>query len=80
MTLLINSNKDFDWVKTPYLFYFRSVKFHYLKKKNTHDVSSLLVNLLVYLSTKDNETNLFHDWFVHNLKTPTRTRPNEQKQ
>ena len=25
MTHLINSNKDFDWVKTPYLFYFSSV-------------------------------------------------------
>ena len=37
MTLsLINSNKDFDIVggdiKTPCLFYFRSVKFHYVKE------------------------------------------------
>ena len=33
---LINSNKDFDFVglvnKTPCLFYFRSVKFHYVKE------------------------------------------------
>ena len=33
MTLLINSNKDFDGViKTPCLFYFRNVKFHYVEE------------------------------------------------
>ena len=32
MTLSINSNKDFDLIKTPCLFYFRSVKFHYVKE------------------------------------------------
>ena len=32
MTLLFNSNEDFDRVKTPCLFYFRSVKFHYVKE------------------------------------------------
>ena len=32
MTLLINSNKDLIRVKTPCLFYFRSVKFHYVKE------------------------------------------------
>ena len=41
---LINSNKDFDFVgwviKTPCVFYFRSVKFHYVKE--THDSNSLL--------------------------------------
>ena len=30
--LTINSNKAFDWVKTPCLFYFRSVKFHHVKE------------------------------------------------
>ena len=38
MTLLINSNKDFDFVdwviKTPCLFYFRSVKVYYVKEKH----------------------------------------------
>ena len=41
---LINWNKDFDFVgwviKIPRVFYFRSVKFHYVKE--THDISSLL--------------------------------------
>ena len=41
---LINPNKDFDFVswviKTPCLFYFRSVKFHYVKE--THNIKSLL--------------------------------------
>ena len=41
---LINSNKDFDFVgwviKTPCLFYFRVVKFHYVKE--THYINSLL--------------------------------------
>ena len=36
MTLLINANKDFDFVngiiKTPSLFYFRSVKFHFVEE------------------------------------------------
>ena len=36
MTLLINTNKNFDFVdgviKTPCLFYFRSVKFHHVKE------------------------------------------------
>ena len=42
---LNNSNKDFDFVgwviKTPWLVYFRSVKFHYMWKKHT-DVNSVL--------------------------------------
>ena len=36
MTLLINTNKDFDFVggiiETPCLFYFRSVKFPYVRE------------------------------------------------
>ena len=63
---LINPNKDFDFVgrviKTPCLFYFRSLKYHYVKE--TH---MMLVafwrwwNLLQYLGTKDNERNLCQD-------------------
>ena len=40
MTLSINLKRDFDFVdgviKTPCLFYFRSVKLHYVKE--THEV------------------------------------------
>ena len=50
----INSNKDFDFVgwviKTPYLFYFRSVKFHYVKE--THDINSLLTLLKIVLASQ----------------------------
>ena len=28
----INSNKDFDLLESPCLFYFRSVKFHFVKE------------------------------------------------
>ena len=50
MTLsLNNSNKDFDFVcwviKTPWLIYFRSVKFHYVKE--THVMLVALVNIVV---------------------------------
>ena len=34
-----------EFIKTPCLFYFRSVKFHYVKEK--HDVSSLLALLKI---------------------------------
>ena len=61
----INStNNDFDsagWlrvIKTPCLFYFRSVKFHYVKETDTWCYVSSLLVLLQYLSTKDNERNL----------------------
>ena len=37
MTFLVSSNKDLD-----FLFYFRSVNFHHVKKTRTLDVSSLL--------------------------------------
>ena len=60
---LINSNKDFDFVglviKTPCLFYFRSVKFHYVKE--TYDINSLLTLVKIVLASqhkKDNQTNL----------------------
>ena len=51
---LINSNKDFDFVgwviKTPWLFYFRSVKFHYVKE--THDINSLLTLVKIALASQ----------------------------
>ena len=51
---LINSNKDFDFVvrviKTPCLFYFRSVKFHYVKK--AHDINSLLTLMKIALASQ----------------------------
>ena len=62
---LNNSNKDFDFVcwviKTPWLIYFRSVKFHY-EKKHT-DVRSVLalVKIVVASRHKNNEKNLCQD-------------------
>ena len=51
---LINSNKDFDFVgyviKTPCVFYFRSVKFHYVKE--THDINSLLTLVKMVLASQ----------------------------
>ena len=51
---LINSNRDFDfisWViKTPFVFYFRSVKFHYVKE--TDDINSLLTLVKIVLASK----------------------------
>ena len=51
---LINSNKDFDFVgrviKTPCLFYFRSVKFHHVKE--THDINSLLTLVKIVLASQ----------------------------
>ena len=50
---LINLNKDFDFVgsviKTPCLFYFRSVKFHNVKE--THDINSLLTLVKIVLAS-----------------------------
>ena len=47
-------NKDFDfigWViKTPCLYYFRSVKFHYVKE--THDINSLLTLVKIVLASQ----------------------------
>ena len=65
MTLLINSNKDFDWVETPCLFYFRSVKFHYVKETHMMFIAFCLtlvkIVVVVVFRTKDNQTNFFHD-------------------
>ena len=51
---LINSNKDFDFVssviKTPCVFYFRSIKFHYVKE--THDINSLLTLVKIVLASQ----------------------------
>jgi len=69
---LINSNshgtriKFFDFVgrviKTPCLFYFRSVKFHYVKETHMMLVAFCRWwNLLQHLGTKDNERNLCQD-------------------
>ena len=56
MTLLINTNKNFDFVdgviKTPCLFYFRSVKFHYVKETHTKFSSSLLVLVKVVVASQ----------------------------
>ena len=55
---LINSNKDFDFVgsvmKTPCVFYFRCVKFHYVKE--THDINSLLTLLKIVLASQQKKT------------------------
>ena len=51
---LINSNRDFDFVgwvvKTSCVFYFRSVKFHYVKE--THDTNSLLTLVKIVLASQ----------------------------
>ena len=73
MTLLIYSNKDFDWAKTPCLLYFHTVKFHYVKK--AHDVSSLMANVgeKCWVFQHKRQRNKSFSRFVGNLKTPTRT-------
>ena len=67
---LINSNKDFDFVgwviKTPCVFYFRSVKFHYVKE--THNVSENCSSIPAQKTTKQIFVKIC--W---QLKTPTRT-------
>ena len=74
---LINSNKDFDFVgwviKTPRLFYFRSVKFHHVKE--THNINSLLTLLEIVVASQLNEgqRNKSLSRFVDNLKTPTQS-------
>ena len=78
MTLLINSNKDFDWVKTPYLFYFRSVKFHYLKETHMMLVAFWWTFWCIPAQKTTKQifftTDLFTIW-KHRL-----ARPKEQKQ
>ena len=71
MTLLINSNKDFDFVdwviKTPCIFFFRSAKFHAVKE--THDVSSLLALVkIVVASQHERQRNKSLSRFVDNRK------------
>ena len=67
MTLsLIKSNNDFDFVgwviKTPCLFYFRSVKFQHVKETHMMLVAFWRwCKLLQHLSRKDNERNLCQD-------------------
>ena len=67
---LINSNKDFDFVgwviKTPCVFCFRSVKFHYVKE--THNVSENCSSIPAQKTTKQIFVKIC--W---QLKTPTRT-------
>ena len=73
---LINSNKDFDFVgwviKTPCVFHFRSVKFHYVKE--THDTNSLLtlVKNCASISARRTTKQIFVK-ICWQLKTPTRT-------
>ena len=74
MTLsLINSTKDFDFVgwvvKTRCVFYFRSVKFHYVKE--THDINSLLTLVKIVLassSAKRKQPSKSLSRFVDNWK------------
>ena len=73
---LINSNKDFDFVgwviKTPCVFYFRRVKFQYVKE--THDINSLLTLVKIFLASQHKkQPNKSLSRFVDNMKTPTRT-------
>ena len=71
---LINSNKDFDFVgwaikivKTPCVFYFRSVKFHYVKE--TYDISSLLTLVKIVLASRHKkQPNKSLSRFVDNWK------------
>ena len=57
---LINSNKDFDFVgrviKTPCLFYFRSVKFHYVKE--ALHINSLLTLVKFVLASQHESQDL----------------------
>ena len=67
---LINSNKDFDFVgwviKTPCVFYFRSVKFHYVKE--THDINSRLTLVKIVLASQHKKKNKSLSRFVDNWK------------
>ena len=68
---LISSNKYFDFVgwvmKTSYIFYFRTVKFHYMKE--TYDINSLLTLVKVVLaSQRKRQPNKSFSRFVGNWK------------
>ena len=89
MLSLINSNKDFDfgWViKTPCVFYFRSVKFHYVKE--THDISSLLMLVKIVLASRYKKlrnksffVKIFVKWATRSCLSKTfANSPNKQKQ
>ena len=70
---LINWNKDFDFVgwviKTPCLFYFRSVKFHYVIMKETHNINSLLTLVKIVLASQHKrQLNKSLSRFVDNWK------------
>ena len=60
--------------KTPRLFYFRSVKFHYVKETRMMLVAfwRTLVKIVVVFQHKRQRNQSFSR-FVDNLKTPTRT-------
>ena len=65
------TNKDFDfyiWViKTPCVFYFSSVKFHYVKE--THDINSLLTLVKIVLASQyKKQPNKSLSRFVDNWK------------
>ena len=68
---LINSNKDFDFVgwviKIPCVFYFRSVKFQYVKE--THGFNSLLTLVKIVLASQHKkQPNKSLSRFVDNWK------------
>ena len=69
---LINSNKDFNFVgwviKTPCVFYFRSVKFQYVKEN-----SFLTLVKIVLASQHKKTTKQIFVKICWELKTPTRT-------
>ena len=67
MTLSINLNKDFGWVKTPCLFYFRSVKFHHVKETHMLLVAfwRTLVKIVVVFQNK-RQRNKFFSRFADN--------------
>ena len=73
---LINSDKDFDFVgwviKTPCVFYFCSVKFHYVKE--TRDINSLLTLVKIVLASQHQKTTKQNFGKIcWQLKTSTRT-------
>ena len=74
MALSINLNKDFDWVKSPCLFYFRSEKFYHVKETHMLLVAfwRTLVKIFVVFQHKRQRNKSFSR-FADNLKRPTRT-------
>ena len=72
---LNNSNKDFDFVgwviKTSWLIYFRSVKFHYVEE--TNDASSVAENCTCCSISAQKTTKKISLKICWELKTPTGT-------